>query len=256
MAVGPNGPIPLSYFSQKGTEHGDAAARLKRPRSAVDQDMAYLPEFQDPRYQATSEDRGTYRTAWLNRYDYVIKQLTPQEQEMAKVATAQEEQKLTVDQWEQQTEIPGWSIARAVASNFDPNVTAFTSRMTADTATLMKSAAGQDFLKRAAGYVAQWRATFTAIQASAPPLTPSSAVAEVRKARAALGVLESERSTLMKAPAVMVDAADKKVTAVPDAGAKAKIPGWAFLAGLLAAAGGVFLMFRKKKPAALPPRRA
>lgn len=268
MATNPDGStIPLAYFYQLGTQHGEAAARMKRPRSAVDQDMAQLvPQFQDPRYKATAEDKGTYRTAWLKRYDYVISQLTPKEQDMAKTATAQEEQKLTVDQWEQQNTIPDWSIAKAVASNFNTAEKGFESRVAAGAKAMSSSAEGKALAANCASFIAQWNAIYIAIQAQAPTYTPSSAVAEVRKARSTMALLDTALAktvtdaSLQKDVVVQVDKNDIKPPPPPPPvikpTAKAKIPGWGIVAGLAAAVAGIFYAFRKKKdePKKLPGR--
>lgn len=264
MAVLPNGSqIPLAQFYQMGYTRGTAAAQYKRPRSAVDQDIASEPYFQDPRYQASNEDRGTYRTAWYKAYDTTLAQLSPQEQQMAKTATAEEEKKLTVDQWEQQTNIPSWSVAEAVANNFNNDVNAFQSNVSSSQGALATKKGGPEFLARALSFIAQWQGVHAGIKTHVG--TPSGAVAEVRKARSALGTLRNDYTGLMQAAAPIVPVIPVTPPpvvpppgppVVPNAGAKAKIPGWAIVAAIAAAAGGIFVLFRKKKPAppALPPR--
>lgn len=261
MAVMPDGStVPQSYFQTLGSQHGEAAARMKRPRSAVDEDMrTRVTEFQDPRYNATATDKSTYRTAWLNRYDYVLKQLTPQEQKMAQEATAQEEKKLTVEQWEKELNIPSWSIAEAVTANFHTEEQAFEGAVSGVSNQLSKSTEGTKYLAKAASFFSQWRAVRVAILAHTG-YTPSTAVAEVRKARLAMSSLKTELAALL--PKVQQDVVappppppqTDKPPVVPPIAAKAKFPGWAIFAAIAAAAGGLFFAFRKKKETPkLPP---
>lgn len=244
--------VSTAMVSEYAQRDGYNAARALKPIQSVEEYLGTHPEIAN----GDDEDRSLYRSTFKARYQQTVNEMqqagltyygkTPSQ--VTEEAAAQEASKLTVDQWEMQSTIPNWSIAKAVASNFNTQVVAGD----ADRVSRAKAsgAPGATWLTRYVQFATQWKVIYAAIQTQSAPYTPSSAVAEVRKARAALMVLDAELQKLVPStPGVSKDVVQppSPPPAPPPAiGAKSKLTTWAILAALVAAAGGAFLVFRKK----------
>lgn len=254
MAVDPSGKtIPTSEFYSRGYARGTEAASAAQSRqTGLDQGFGSDPFLQDPRYKATAEDKTAYKNGFNAGYDSVYKsKATTYGDEYIKVVKADEDRQKgikTVEAWENEASIPSWGIAQAVAANFNVDVMAFQAKVTTNAKEIAKSSYGQSFTARNATFLTEWTTTYAKIQAQVG--TPSNAVAEVRKARAALNVLKVDLNKTVASPVVFTpDKKDEKkdVKIAPPIAAKASIPTWGIVAALGAiGVGGYFLFFHKK----------
>lgn len=259
-------PNQVSEYAQRD---GYNAARALQPIQSVEQYLQTHPEVAN----GDDQDREIFRSTFRNRYNQTVSEMgaagisyngkSPAQvaDEIAKVEAA----KKTVTEWEQEANIPNWSVAKAVASNFDVDVQKFQARVVAN-AGATKTPEGALWGTRYASFYTQWKTLYAQIQAQAGSLTPSSSVARVREARMALVSMMLELDALIAkagTPGVSKDVyvvpppAKTPVTpAMPPIGAKAKIPAWGIVAALATAGAGVWYFFFKKKsggPKLLPP---
>ena len=77
MAVDPSGQtIPSSYFYERGYVAGSNAASNAQSKTFVEEAIASMSEFQDPRYQATAADKTSFRQGFTAGYDKIYKAKT------------------------------------------------------------------------------------------------------------------------------------------------------------------------------------
>lgn len=265
MAVDPSGQtIPSSYFYERGYSAGSQAASAGQSKTLVDQAMQSMPEFQDPRYQATAADKSSFKSGFAAGYDKVYSSkkteygdaYTKTVTDAEKTAAGQK----TVEQWENETNIPSWSVAKAVSANFGVDAENFEEKVVK--APVPASAQGLAFGAKLSSFHLTAQSVVRAVQGE-KYASPSAAVAEIRKGRAALNTLMKEYSSLVSAPArtqvgptATTQTTESKIEAPV---AKAPFPVWAILAALgVVGVGGYFMFFHekkdKKKPVgALPP---
>lgn len=267
MAVDPSGQtIPSGYFYERGYSAGYNAASAGQSRTLVDQAMQSMPEFQDPRYQATAADKSSFKSGFTAGYDkvYAAKKTDYGDSYTKTVAEAEKtvSQQKTVEQWENETNIPSWGIAKSVSANFGVDVENFESKVASKP--VAASAAGLAFGAKMVSFHNTARSVVQAVQAQGYP-SPSAAVAEIRKGRTALNALMKEYQSLSGAVPVRTQAGPTTQTSdakIEPPVAKAPFPVWAILAALgVVGVGGYFMFFYekkdKKKPVgALPPPKA
>lgn len=270
MAVDPSGQtIPSGYFYERGYSFGTMAASGGQSKTYVEEAMRSMAEFQDPRFKATDADRSSFKSGFTAGYNSVYAQKSKDVDygaEYAKQVAAEEKRVAglkTVEQWENEVNIPSWGIAKSVASNFATDVESFDSLV--ESKPVAATPAGIAFGVKMRSFYGTAKNVYKAVQAQSYP-SPSSAVAEIRKGRTALNALIKEYQSLSGAAPVRTQTAPP--TTQPPAGkidapvAKAPFPVWAILAALgVVGVGGYFMFFYekkgKKKPmAALPPPRA
>ncbi len=252
MAVDPSGQtIPSTEFYTRGWSQGSNAAAGLQARSFVEEAMRGESFLQDPRYQATDADRAAYRSGFNAGYDAAYKAKSSDSSygsAYAKTVAAEEERVKglkTVEQWELETSIPSWSVAKAVAANFNADVDAFQSRVRASVE-VTKTSEGTLWAAKYATFYAQWKSVYTAIQAQSG-YSPSSAVAEVRKARSSLVALSKAFDGLSRSGAVVAPPPAPPAPPVPPpVGAKSILPTVGIIAAIATAAGGAWWMFSSK----------
>jgi DNA-binding XRE family transcriptional regulator len=256
-------PTQVSEYAQRD---GENAARSIKPIQSVEEYLGTHPEIAG----GDEDDKTLYRNTFRARYNQTVSEMaaagmtyfgkTPQQ--AAEEAAAAEASKKTVTEWENSTSIPNWSVAKAVASNFDADVASFQARVAANAAAA-KSADGLVWGTRYASFYAQWKTLFGQIQSQSGGLTPTTAVAKVREARVALVTLMIEFDKIIAKVAatpgtakdVYVPPTPPKPQPVPNVSAKSKIPGWGIFAALAAIGGGVWYAFFRKKDSKPEPKK-
>lgn len=231
--------MSLTVAMEWGAQDGYEAAMAGRPRTSLPR----INEFD------TSEEKSAYTSLFQERYDQTMAaKKSAGSSDPAKVALAISDL-LAKDAaaLEMLTDVPSWDIADKVASNFNSDEKAFERAVGQNQQALLPK---PDLVTLITKFVAEWNTVYYAIKARTG-YTPTSAVAEVRRARAAMNMLigkvntaieESRKTTPTPAVPVKTPAAPP----VPIA-AKSKLPAWAIVAAIVAAAGGAFLVFRNKK---------
>ncbi len=214
----------------------------------------------------TEESHSAYVSYFNTRYDQTMAaKKTAGSSDPSKVAEVLSDEVsklggLSVSQWEGQSAIPSWEVANAVAANFNADELAF-ERAMATGEDLKKVQSDPVLYSSVISFVAQWRTTYAAIR-SQQGFTPSTAVAEVRRARAAMFVLQQKVATAIAAPATPATPpkpySPPPKPATPPAplpiGAKSKLPTWGIVGALAAAGAGVwYFFFKKKEPKKLLP---
>jgi hypothetical protein len=256
MAVDPSGStIPSSEFYSRGYARGsDAASAAQSKQTGLAQGLGSDPLLTDPSYKATAADKASYQSGFNAGYDAVYKsKSTAYGTDYTKTVKADEDRQKglkTVEQWENEASIPSWGIAQAVAANFNVDVTSFEEKVVSNADAIAKSSYGESFAKRNGTFAAEWARLYMSIQSQSLS-SPSVAVAEVRKARAALNALKQDLNKTVASPVVFTPDKKKEIVVSPPppapADAKISIPTWGIVAALGAlGAGGYFLFFYKK----------
>jgi len=239
-----------AVIGQYGQEDGMSAARSLKPVSSVEEYLARrltYPEMAN----ADSADQNSYRTTFRGAYNAAIAEMqgagmtyygkTPSQ--AAAEVEAQEATKKTIDEWEKETSIPSWSITRAAAANLNADLIAWDKSHDRNAPAITTTAAGKAWQAKMAACYAQWGTVYAAIQAGVG--NPSQGMAEVRKARAAFGILRAEYDKLVAGRVTTpgVPVAPPVGPVVPPAGAKSMLPGLGIVAALALAGGGVWYFF-------------
>lgn len=239
-------PGMVSEYAQRD---GFNAARALQPIQSVEEYLGTHPEVMN----GDDSDRSLYRTTFRSRYNQTISEMGAaglkydgkSPAQVAEENAAKEASKKTVSEWEQESSIPSWSIAKAVAANFNADVDAFQSRVRASVE-VTKTSEGTLWAAKYATFYAQWKSVYTAIQAQSG-YSPSSAVAEVRKARSSLVALSKAFDGLSRSGAVVAPPPAPPAPPVPPpVGAKSILPTVGIIAAIAAAAGGAWWMFSSK----------
>lgn len=270
MAVDPSGQtIPSGYFYERGYSFGTTAASGGQSKTFVEEAMRSMAEFQDPRYKATDADKASFKSGFTAGYNSVYAQKSKDVDygaDYAKQVAAEEKRVAglkTVEQWENETNIPSWGIAKSVSANFGVDAENFEAKVVKNP--VPATPQGLSFGAKISSFHVTAQNVVRAVQGE-KYASPSAAVAEIRKGRTALNALIKEYQSLSGAEPVRTQVgptttktSDAKI--VPPV-AKAPFPVWAILAALgVVGVGGYFMFFYekkdKKKPVgALPPPNA
>lgn len=212
----------------------------------------------------SDETRSAYTTYFQQRYQQTMaakKSTGSSDPTKVAVALSDEVSKMggkTVAQWENELNIPSWEIAQAVAQNFNADELSF-ERMLATGDAYSKVQKDATLPPKIASFITQWRTSYAAIRGQVG-FTPTTAVAEVRRARAAMNALATQISKVLEATPV---APPVKTTfnpppappAPPPIAAKSKLPAVGILAALGAIGAGVWYAFFRKKDNKPEPKK-
>lgn len=275
MAVDPSGQtLPPPYFYDRGHSYGRQAAGQGLSRTFVEDAMRQMAEFQDPSFKATAADKSSFKAGFTDGYNMIYSQGAKDPDygaEYVKRLAAEEKRVAglkTVEQWENEVNIPSWGVADSVASRFGADVEEFESLV--QSKPVAASPAGLAFAAKMTSFHDTAKNVCKAVLAKGYP-SPSSAVAEIRKGRTALNALIKEYKSLSGGESARTQTPPPSVKIQPPAAKieapapKEPFPMWVILAALggvgLLGVGGYFMFFYekkgKKKPmAALPPPKA